>query len=49
MAYLLHLDPPHGPADVNDEHNVFGKRGEVGRSEELDKVAIRDLEETVEA
>lgn len=48
ITHLLHLDAPHGPADINDEHNVFRKRGEVGWSEELDKVAIRDLEGTME-
>jgi len=46
---LLHLDPPHGPADVNDEHNVFRKRGEFGRREEVNKVTVGDLGKTLEA
>lgn len=39
-TYLLHLDPPHGPADINDKHNVFRQRREVGRSEEMDEVTV---------
>lgn len=42
---LLHLDTPHGAADINDEYDVLGKWREVGRSEELDKVAVRHLED----
>lgn len=45
-SHLLHLDAPHGPTDVNDKHNVLRERREVGRSEELDKMAVWDLEET---
>ncbi len=48
-THLLHLDPPHGSTDVDDEHDVFGERREVGRSEELDKMAVRNLEERVKA
>lgn len=42
-TYLLHLYSPHGSTNINDKHNVFRKRREVGRSEELDKMAIGDL------
>ena len=46
LAHLLHLHAPHGPADVDDKHNVFGKRREARRSKELHKMAVGDLEET---
>ena len=46
LAHLLHLHAPHGPADVDDKHNVFGKRCEAGGGKELHKMAVGDLEET---
>ena len=39
-THLLHLDSPHGSADVNDEHDVFRERREVGGSKELDEVTV---------
>lgn len=42
---LLHLNAPHGAADVDDKYDVFGKRREVGWSKKLNKVTIRHLED----
>lgn len=39
-AHLLHLDAPHGAADINDEHDVFAKRRKVGRRKKMDEVSV---------
>lgn len=47
VTHLLHLDSPHRSTDVNDEDNVFRKGGEIGRGEEMHKMPVRNLGETV--
>lgn len=45
--YLFHLESPHAATHINHKNDVFGKRREIRRSEELDKMAIRHLMETI--
>lgn len=43
-TYLFHFYSPHRAANVNDKEDVFGNWVQVVRSEKVDKIPIKYLE-----